>query len=223
MGFLTNLALEIWLSLIYFEKTGETEKYNDLQKKLVSKDSAIGFSPLDLMECHARFWDIHVLGPAKVKQFEQEPRNYHLVPADYSLKRPKDAPWTGYTGDVFDATMTGASYGEPYRRALEQWGSTVAVVMFPMASYFALQTPNPIKAYKKIEDMVRAKVSIRGQINIHEQWRKYFGEMKEACNRIALEETGSYLVPGWDVFDRSKLIGLGENQNRSYCLYNQWC
>jgi hypothetical protein len=81
MGFLTNLAMESWNSLLRFESTGEVGAYNDLQSRLEENHPELGFSALDLMEALARFWDIHVLGPDKVRDFESQPR-YHSQATD---------------------------------------------------------------------------------------------------------------------------------------------
>jgi hypothetical protein len=219
MGFLTNLGVEVWHSLIEFEKTGKTNKFNRLQQKLEEKDPQIGFSALDLVETHARFWDIHILGPEKVREFEQKQRSYHGAVIDYVQKLPADAQHSPYHGDVFDPTMTAATYGEPYRRAIESWRSAGAVVMFPIAAYFALQTPDPVKVYRKIDQGVKKEVKIQGAISIHEKWREYFLPMRDACNRIAFEETGSFSTPGRNVLDRSSLIGTEADENNVYFLY----
>jgi hypothetical protein len=179
----------------------------------------MGFSARDLMETHARFWDIHILGPNRIIDFERQQRLYHEPVRDPQQKIPETSYSGPYTGSEFDAAMTTGSYSEPYRRALELWGSTVSVVMFPMAAFFAFQTPNPIKVYKRIEQIIRAEVKINRGISIHEEWRKYFFDMREACNRISLEETGSYLVPGADVLNRASWIGPGADQNSVYWLY----
>jgi hypothetical protein len=43
--------------------------------------------------------------------------------------------------------------------------------------------------------------------------------MRAVCNRISLRETGSLLTPGWDVLNRSRLIGTSKDQNSVYGLY----
>jgi len=82
-----------------------------------------------------------------------------------------------------------------------------------------LQTPNPVHVYKAIEDLVTREVKIEPNIVIHNEWRKYFAPMRAACNRISLRETGSLLVPGWDVLKRSRFIGDSDDRNRVYWLY----
>jgi hypothetical protein len=220
MGFLTNLCLETWRSAVEFEKTGVANKYNDLQEELERRDADLGFSALDLVETHARFWDVHILGPEKVRTFEEQPRQYHEAVGNPVQTRDSMMPVKSYNGEQFDAAMTVSSYGEPYRRAIELWDSQRAVVMFPMAAYFALQSRHPLKTYKKIERVVREEVPRFGRaISIHDEWRRFFDPMQIACQRIALEESGSYLVPGRDVLQRSRAVGLSENQNKVFFLY----
>jgi hypothetical protein len=148
MSFLTNLAIESWDALLQFESTGEIDAYTDLQSRLEEKHPELGFSAFDIIETLARFWDIHVLGPAKVRDFESQPRNYS-APADHQLKLSPFADIPPYSATEFDAVMTVASYNEPYRRAISKWGSAGAAVMFPMVAYFSLQSRNPTKIYRR--------------------------------------------------------------------------
>lgn len=53
---------EDWQRLIAFRERGEVSPVGPRKRHFLAVDAAGGFSPRDLIECLARFWDVHTIG-----------------------------------------------------------------------------------------------------------------------------------------------------------------
>jgi hypothetical protein len=141
----------------------------------------VGFSARQLTEALARFWDIHICGPARLLRQHHEWRaqqeavglpQQHAVrlPSDELLEREgEETSLTDeqpikvkkYTSFAFDALMSlEDDYAIPYRLLLKQVGSRLAVILFPIIAYFSLQTRFPLRVYEAALNEVREKVRL---------------------------------------------------------------
>lgn len=192
-GFIANLAVEESLAIREFRETGAAPTAQSMITRFSSIPKGTPFSPWELSESLCRYWDIHILGPVRLlKERAGEP-----VPDDDAI-RPYSSP------DFDHLMMIEDAYAAPYRWAIESWGSEASVLLFPLAGYFAMQTPKPVEVFLatgvKLKEMTG---QLRG--SIHVNWRKIFAAVREECNAAAFRTTGILLTPGWDVIRRGRV------------------
>ena len=128
-GFLIRLIEEDLDRLERFEATGNIPPPGPLKRMFVTRDATAGFSPRDLMEAHARYWDIHAIGPPRL--IEADLDNPHretdsiLTRPAYDDMKAEGRIWRhidpngeghGYSGFSFDLAMrlAGGAYARPY-------------------------------------------------------------------------------------------------------------
>lgn len=118
------------------------------------------FSVRDLVECMARFWDIHTRGPTRLLLEEHDDLGGRLSEIEAFRNAKLQG---GYLWEEFDALMTEgrehAEYSAPYRWLLEQASASpvvqafrnpirqstswVANIVLPMATFVALNSDQP--------------------------------------------------------------------------------
>lgn len=202
-GYLSNVARDKWLALQRWEATGELPAPSG---RLTAVDPAVGFSARDLSEALCRFWDVHVSGPPDLlgEPYAGDPvHDVAEVPADWLtegldpevVERVREQ--RSYSGAQLDAWMLREDgYAEPYRRVLASAGSKRAAALFPIVGYFALQTPNPPRAFAGSLDLLATYPLPAASRSIHDIWRTVFGDVADACARAAFTTTGTVLTPG---------------------------
>lgn len=192
-GFITNLALQEWQHVQEFKQTGALKDSGGLLSRFAEPPKDGPFSAWELSESLCRFWDIHILGPERLLQERGDPMA--RVGNDF---RP-------YSAEEFDRVMTiEDSYAAPYRWALDHWGTSASVLLFPIAGHFAMQTRRPVDVFVRVGENLRVQAQqMHG--SIHENWRTVFPQVRQACEHASLNLTGASLTPGWDVIGRSGL------------------
>jgi hypothetical protein len=189
--FIANLAVEEFLATKEFQETGAAPTAQSMIARFSKVPRGAPFSPWELSESLCRYWDIHILGPVRLlKERADEPV-------------PDDDPTRPYHRGDFDyLMMIEDAYAAPYRWAIESWGSQSSVLLFPLAGYFAMQTPKPVEVFLATGVTLKEMAGqLRG--SIHDIWRKIFAAVRKECNATAFRITGMVLTPGWDVIRRS--------------------
>ena len=93
-GYLGNLIASEWSRVDHFEKTGEIRPQSDAARAHTERDS-FPFSAYELVECWARYWDVHTRSPARIVDEEQ---------AHFEIEVPGKAG-RQYTNFAFDEVM----------------------------------------------------------------------------------------------------------------------
>jgi len=150
-----------WERLQKFERDGTVPPRSELRKSFGRTAADEPFSIRELVECLARFWDVHTRSPARLIREEGSDLNGRLQEIDEI--RPRGA----YASLEFDTVMlTGPDceiYAMPYRWMLERARAAPAVhalpgnveesaswsvnLLLPVAGFLALNTDAPVAAF----------------------------------------------------------------------------
>lgn len=162
-GYLLKRLMSEWMTLSMYRETGKVFE-DPTPLPPISECPAGGpFSALELMECWARFWDIHSRSPAMIIEEEghEGPRGEPLRIED---------PVTGglaYTENAFDWLMQHGPdqsiYVRPYRWLLEflEGNSKAAVACFPIVVHAAFATADPVKFFCSTVEAVSGSPNFR--------------------------------------------------------------
>jgi hypothetical protein len=150
-----------WERLLRFERDGAVPPRSERRKTFGRAAADEPFSVRDLIECLARFWDVHTRSPTRLIREEGTDLGGRLREID--AIRPQD----GYSSLEFDTVMlTGPDcevYAKPYRWMLERARAAPAVhalpgpveevaswsvnLLLPVTSFLALNTDAPVAAF----------------------------------------------------------------------------
>ncbi len=204
-GYLTNLAQEEWLALLEFEKTGRNAKYGNLQSAYTTKELSVNYSTADLVEGLARFWDIMILGPDRLEEWNTGGYS-HRTPFTTERQDDPQKPVKPMTNQLFDRLMQlEDAYAAPFRLMLEQWGTNNSIMLFPLVGHFSMQTPKPAQTFAAATEALTRTGGIEFSGSIHDGWRHYYAPIRELCHQVSMNVTGSLLTSGWDVVQRGAL------------------
>jgi hypothetical protein len=188
-GFLVRLAAGDWGRLRGFLADGSQLPPGAFKRRFVDPGGPGGFSVQDLVECHARFWDVQAIGPPRLIELElADParvtapvltaERYAALKAEGKIWReigPDGVP-RGYSGLSFDLAMEIAAgrYARPYLMLRDRSDFHVASVVFPLAAHAALQTESPVDFYGALVERVLPKVKLPPDSPIEPQWRAVY-------------------------------------------------
>jgi len=225
-GFLANLACDQMVALEEFERTGAPGPMSNLVDRFAAKDVTTQFSAMDLHEALARFWEAHVLNPVYILRsyaergmdIEEELRMRHLAWDDLLGEPTHGQPVAGqftvqdgtrpYKDIAFDLLMTlEPAYAEPYRLMLSRFSSLESVIFFPLAGYFALQTPRPAPVFTALLNAVADsplrsalhQAAVERRCDIHTLWRATYTPLQQLALLVAVRSGNGALTPGWQV------------------------
>jgi len=155
-GYLARLVEEDWDRLVKFEDSGRVIWNTPLRSHFIEPHSVHAFSPRDLVEAFARYWDVHVVGPPQLIELELQSAG-HSFSCDFverfeRMKRENLAshPQHGaYSSASFDLAMEGPGGGwaKPYVMMLERLTPKAVATLFPICINLALQTANPVGTF----------------------------------------------------------------------------
>jgi hypothetical protein len=144
-AYIASLVAAEWDRLLHYEATGVLQPPGDLVRDHSITRAPNPFSVAELVECWARYWDVHTRGPAKIIHEEGIPVD------DPATLRRQYGSFSTYTGVAFDTVMQVgedcAIYGRPYRWLLERVGSRAAALIFPIIAHAAFSTPRPVEMF----------------------------------------------------------------------------
>ncbi len=166
---LQEMVTEEWERLLEFERTGQAPAMGPHRSDYGRAANGMPIAVRDLVECLARFWDMHIRGPDRVLEEEK------FSDEDGSIARLIDERHkrggTAYSGHEYQAAMIAGTGADEYPRiylslvhdallspALEKLGHGdqahqanrafwAANVLLPVAGYPALNTDDPIRAF----------------------------------------------------------------------------
>jgi len=186
-GYVANLVADDWRRLQHFRATGEVRPLSTEANQYKITASGLPFSERELLECWARFWDVHTREPGAIIRDEG-------YPAEEVERLEMIDPYTGsksYTHEAYDYLMRGGpasgSYEKPYRWLLDQTQghSAFVAITFPILVHSAFGSPDPVKVFCETFDrawnssVLRPAIDSRfGYINLDwlNQWSAIIGE-----------------------------------------------
>lgn len=162
--YLLRTVGKMWEQLLRFESAGElvTEKdsMNEVREQL--------FSVNELVECWARYWDVHARGATRIIKEEGIVIEQSGVDVtDKVMLEYKD----NYTSIAFDAVMTlgpeSRLYARPYRWLLHHTdgNSLLANILFPLITNASFTTQNPVKFFYKAMEIALTSKRLVGILN----------------------------------------------------------
>ena len=207
-AYLANAIQDEWVRLLEFEQTGHLPPVTEFVSKMSERRLGEPFSAHELMECWARYWDVHTRSPARIIEEERI-----RVPDQVSLLTQDGA----YTSDAFDLYMQEGEdaelYAAPYRWMLKQCdgNSAFANIAFPILVFHAFGSPAPVSLLAKSlehalkSEIIRERVKGRsGSINLDwiNNWAVFIREAIEPARR---DLNMPSFTGGWDVIARGRL------------------
>ena len=220
-GFLIRLIEEDSDRLERFVATGNIPPPGPLKRAFVTRDAAAGFSPRDLMEAHARYWDIHAIGPPRL--IEADLDNPHrdtdaiLTRPAYGKMKAEGRIWRhidangkghGYSGFSFDLAMrlAGGAYARPYLQLRDATNTYTAGVLFPLAAHCAMQSDDPVAAFTRLIARLDALPLLLDEPPVIEsEWRRLYPRVLKAALEDALAQSGRDFPTGRHVIDAGRL------------------
>lgn len=208
-AYVANLVAQEWSRLIRYEQTRELMPPGDPEDS--ESDGATPFSPSELVECWARYWDVHSRGPDRIIAEESIPVN------DTSKLQKQFGGQTAYTGEAFDTVMQVgrdcAVYGRPYRWLLEKLSghSASAALIFPIAAHGAFSAPNPVEVFCRCVEKALQSAAIREKIDtrtgsINYDWlTSYRTVVADTLVPIFQESNRKLFCSGFDVINNTIL------------------
>ena len=195
-AYIASLVADEWNRLLHYEQTGVLSPPTDTVRDhaLVLPDNP--FSAGELVECWARYWDLHTRGVDRIVREEGI-----TVPSGIELRGQH-----GYTGAAYDLVMVNgedcAVYGRPYRWLLERWRSRLAALIFPVIAHAAFSTCRPVTTFCCFGSLLSSKFeknavtlqqkkiaqfesAATGVVNL--DWLKCYGMIVDALVRPWLE------------------------------------
>lgn len=161
-GYIAQLVYNDWYRLNNFEKNHVIIP-NNCWSHFCNRNN-FSFSPYELIECLARFWDVHTRGPHEIIKEENIVQNLNKI---YEFNIGQE---TVYTGEAFDTVMQEGEdcvlYAAPYRWMLDQTkgDSFFVATIFPIIAYFSLLTDEPVKVFCQAFELARKSKLLRSQI-----------------------------------------------------------
>jgi hypothetical protein len=139
-AYIASLVADEWDRLLRYEETGVLSPPTNTVRDHAITLPDNPFSASELVECWARYWDVHTRGPDKILREEG------ITGDDAALRGQY-----GYTGAAYDLVMQSGEdcgvYGRPYRWLLERWGSRRTALIFPIITHAALSTCRPVTMF----------------------------------------------------------------------------
>ena len=209
-AYLANALQDEWLRLLKFEQTGDLGPVSNAVSQIAEQRPGEPFSAHELMECWARYWDVHTRSPARTVEEDH-------IQAPKEALRTKQGNIEGYTSDAFDLFMQQGNdaelYAAPYRWMLETCSghSAFANIAFPILVFHAFGSPDPVRLLQ--ESLARALKStivwkgVDGRsrnVNLDwlNNWGAFIGEAVEPARR---DLNMPSFTAGWDVLSRGSL------------------
>lgn len=197
-GYLTRIVEDDWNRLVHFEQTGEASRESTHRAHFIQPDAKHGFSPLDLVEAFARYWDVHVIGPPELIELELRSDRYvfsndfvnrfEKLKTEGQLRHPEHG---GYSGAAFELAMEGPGGGwaKPYVMLRQKLPPKATAALFPISINLALQTTDPVGSFAfLISGAPSIESALPSNLDIAHLWRWCYKFITPLLNKLP-EET----------------------------------
>lgn len=208
-GYLANLVSEEWRRLDHFEQNKEILPKSDLSDNYTSRPDDTPFSPYELTECWARYWDVHTRSPARIIQEE-----------GIVIEEPVDndnRPSGTYSWIEYDTVMQKGEdshlYARPYRWLLDRasGNSYLISLLFPVITHASFGSPDPVGVFtgcfeRATQEDITNEIMEHRSGNINFDW---INSWTFAWDKIVLPTIEEKNLPlytsGFDVLQRGTL------------------
>jgi hypothetical protein len=210
-AYIANLVAEEWSRLVRYEKTGVLLPASESRKRHGQTREGEPFSPSELAESWARYWDVHTRSPARIVREEG------IAVDNPARLQIHSGMQIAYTGDAFDTVMQVgedcAVYGRPYRWLLQQLHghSAFAALVFPIMAHAAFSAPNPVEVFCRCVDKAKYSQAVQQVVNertgsINLDWlTSYRSVVANVVIPIFEEMQRPSFLSGFDVIDNTVL------------------
>lgn len=205
-AYLANLVQAEWMRLRAFEDHGQWPPVDDAVAALRRTVDGRPFSAVELMECWARYWDVHTRHAGQLLREDG-------IPAPHAGQGPEGA----YSGAQFDRFMQhgrdAAGYARPYRWALQRAGGASAFVnlVLPTITFCAFGSPDPVAVFTTALESALDSSAIRDAVHdrtgfINVDWLARYRIVIAEAVAPAVRSLGlPAFTAGWDVMARGRL------------------
>lgn len=212
-GYIANLVAGEWNRLNHFERTDEIIPQSKFLTDYSRRIEGNPFSAYELVECWARYWDVHTRSPERIIRKERI-KMHHPEPLEAAFK---DFFRFGYTGTAFDTVMQHGQdctlYAEPYRWMLERASghSAFVAITFPIIAHHAFGSSDPVGVFCKAFDRAKQSSLIQEGIrkrsgNINLDWLDNWAALvRETVLPVLREGTLPPYTSGFEVIKRGPL------------------
>ena len=223
-AYVANLVQLEWVAMRRFEEGGDPRVPEPI-RAAVDDSGSQPFSEKELMECWARYWDVHTRSPQQLLE------EVGLDPAYHGPRPDHGAPVDPYSGEEFDAFMKRGPdaqlYARPYRWALDEVdnSSWFLNTIFPTLVFEAFGSPRPVAFFmqglrRAVEsaDVARAVLSASVPPVVNIAWMRVRRVVSDhACRPTIRDLRLPTFTGGWDVLNR----GRGLQDHPVYSRYGQ--
>jgi hypothetical protein len=202
-AYLGNLVADDWRRLLCFEETGELLPKSP-RAFTYGCAGEHPFSPQELVECWARYWDVHTRSPAQI-----------IADEDLTVEDPSALHSSGgyYTDVAFDFFMRNGpdatQYSGPYRWLLDQLdgASGYAALVFPIIAHAAFGSPRPVVVFCECVKRARNATFFKRTTRcINLDWLVYWGTVQDELVAPVLRSLQlPAFTSGFDVITRGSL------------------
>lgn len=218
---LIHLVAEDWIRLKHFDATGQSLPPGNLRRGFTRRTEEAGFSTQDLMEAHARFWDVQAIGPPLLIELELDDPNRDvnqvLTRAQYEQLKADGKIWhhfnehghgVGYSSLSFDLAMRLAAgrYALPYLRLREETNDLIAAALFPLCAHFALHSDSPPDFYLALLKRLAPRVDLARGRPIEYAWRSLYIDAWREAELLHLDRHGCEFFTGQATIHESPLF-----------------
>lgn len=215
-GYVAHCAAVDWQRVLAFEATGVVPPPSARGLDSMGGAGDGPFSPRQLMEAVARFWDVHTRSPAQVI-VDEGLTDAAAEAGPLTVPDPHGGGLDAYTHKAFDFVMQHGPdcrhYAEPYRWLLERvhGASAFAAILFPLCAHAAMGTPDPVRVFCAAVDAAFEHRMIRGLMNhrsgsIHSDWMMFWPPLARVVFGPASKSAGvGAFTSGFDVIVRGGL------------------
>ncbi|HET9001517.1 MAG TPA: hypothetical protein VFP86_17895 [bacterium] len=206
--YMAEIVATEWARVCHFEKTGEILPVSEHKIAHTQRRGDQPFSPFELVECWARYWDVHTRSPERVIREEGLESTVAEVPRPF-----------GYASPEYDLVMTKGddceNYAAPYRWMLERMrGNSRAVAyLFPVIAHRAFRTRDPVTVFLAAFDAASLSPVVNHALqntgsNINTAWISFVGYTEDNV-LIPVFEAKQFVEagPGFLVIDRGSFDG----------------
>lgn len=216
-GYVANCAAATWRRVLEFEQNGTVPPPSAHGLEAMGDAGDGPFSPRELLEAVARFWDVHTRSPAQVIAEDGLADDAARAVGALTMDDPHGGDLVAYTNNAFDFVMQHGPdcqrYAEPYRWLLErvQGASAFAVIMFPLCAHAAMGTPNPVRVFCTAIDLAFGNPMLRGLMDrrtgsIHSDWMMFWPALTRSVFGMAsMQADVMQFTSGFDVIERGSL------------------
>lgn len=208
-GYIANLVSEEWKRLNHFEETGEIIPQSEFLKKHIIHPENCTFSAFELVECWARYWDVHTRSPALIIKEEG------IDISDLNLSETSSMgtySWIDYD-TVMQKGKDSHFYAEPYRWLLEKasGNSYLVALLFPIITHAAFGSPAPVEAFtacfeRAMQPNISMEIMQHRSGNINFDWLNSWNFVKgEILSPVLEEKNLPFYTSGFDVISRGEL------------------